>query len=301
MPRYETYDVLEENQPAALISREARRLDVRQFDRNSRLFASIRLFLRSVEVVDNELLDRDVLPDDFGAVLDAYHSTLQRCRLLTYGQQVRAAVTTLGDPDLAARVHESLRYLIVAEYQDINPAQEQLFRLLTGPDTELCVIGDDQVIYQWRGSDITNIVTFTDRYAPVATFSITTNRRSRPEIVKTADSFAKSIPDRLDKAMEPTRPRDGTAPRVVVWADDKQAEAGWVMDLVLDLHDDGVPFRYIGILVRSRASYGRLLEQFNSFDVPVQIGGSTDLFDQPEAIDLCKTYCWLSGIEWREP
>ncbi len=303
VPRYETYDVLDENQLAAFVSREARRLDVRQFDANSRLFASIRLFLQSVEVVDNELLDRDVLPDDFGAVLDAYHSTLERYRLLTYGQQVRAAVAALTDPAVAARVHESLRYLIVDEYQDINPAQEQLIRLLTGPDTELCVVGDDdQAIYQWRGSDVANIVTFTDRYAPVATFSITANRRSRPEIVETAGSFAKSIPNRLDKAMEPTRTRDGTAPRVVVWADhNEQAEAGWVTSLVLDLHDDGVPFRDIGILVRSRASYGRLLEQFSSFDVPVQPGGRTGLFDQPEAIVLGMTYCWLSGIEWREP
>ena len=53
-----------------------------------------------------------------------------------------------------------LRHLIVDEYQDVNPAQERLIELLTGPQVELCVVGDDQqAIYQWRGSDVSNIVT----------------------------------------------------------------------------------------------------------------------------------------------
>ena len=303
VPKYETYDVLDENQLAAFVSREARRLNVRQFDPKNRLFASIRTFLRSVEVVDNELLDLNGLPDDFRTVLENYYATLARYRLLTYGQQIRAAVEELQRVDVAAAVHETLRYLIVDEYQDVNPAQEELVRRLTGPDTELCVVGDDdQAIYQWRGSDVNNIVTFASRYEPVTTFEITTNRRSRPEIIEAANGFAQSIPNRLAKEMNPTRPADGTSPRVVVWAEeDEMTEAGWITSLVLDLNEAGVPFRDVGILVRSRAAYGRLLEQFGTFEVPVQPGGRTGLFDQPEAIVLAKTYCWLSGINWREP
>ena len=206
VPKYETYDVLDENQLAAFVSREARRLNVRQFDPKNRLFASIRTFLRSVEVVDNELLDLDDLPDDFRIVLENYYATLARYRLLTYGQQIRAAVEELQRPDVASGVHETLRFLIVDEYQDVNPAQEELIRRLTGPDTELCVVGDDdQAIYQWRGSDVNNIVTFASRYEPVTTFEITTNRRSRPEIIEAANGFAQSIPNRLAKEMNPAR------------------------------------------------------------------------------------------------
>ena len=79
-------------------------------------------------------------------------------------------------------MHAALRHLIVDEYQDVNPAQERLIELLTGPQVELCVVGDDdQAIYQWRGSDVGNIVEFATRYPGVRTFRITVNRRSRPE------------------------------------------------------------------------------------------------------------------------
>lgn len=303
VPKYETYDVLDENQLAAFVSREARRLNVRQFDSKSRLFASVQIFLRNVDVVDNELLDLEQLPDNFRTVLEEYYATLTRYRLLTYGQQVRSAVEELRRPEVASRVHETLRFLIVDEYQDVNPAQEELIRRLTGPDTELCVVGDDdQAIYQWRGSDISNIVTFASRYEPVTTFEIATNRRSRPEIVEAANGFAKSIPNRLAKKMSPARPPEGSSPRVVVWgAECERAEAGWIASLILDLKQAAVPFRDIGILVRSRAAYGQLLEQFGTFDVPVQPGGRTGLFDQPEAVVLAKTYCWLCDIDWREP
>ncbi len=161
VPRYETYDVLDDNQLTAFLSREASRLELRQLDPAGRLFASIAAFLKGVDVVENELLDPATMPDPFGVVLRSYYDTLERYRLLTYGQQVVRAVRELERPELAGEIHAELRHLIVDEYQDVNPAQERLIELLAGPAVELCVVGDDQqAIYQWRGSDVSNIVTF---------------------------------------------------------------------------------------------------------------------------------------------
>lgn len=131
VPRYETYDVLDDNQLTAFLSREATRLELRQLDSSNRLFASIAAFLQSMDVVENELLDPESLPDPFGAVLRNYYGTLDRYRLLTYGQQIVRALRELERAELAAEVHGRLRHLIVDEYQDINPAQERLIELLT--------------------------------------------------------------------------------------------------------------------------------------------------------------------------
>ena len=44
---------------------------------------------------------------------------------------------------------------MVDEYQDVNPLQERLVRGLTQFGANLCVVGDDdQTIYQWRGSEV---------------------------------------------------------------------------------------------------------------------------------------------------
>jgi DNA helicase-2/ATP-dependent DNA helicase PcrA len=302
VPRYATYDVLDDHQLTAFLSREAKRLGVRVLDDpKGRLFASIASFLRGVDVVENELLDPTSMPEPFRTILCDYYDTLERYRLLTYGQQVVRAVTELEGSELAAEVHAELRHLIVDEYQDVNPAQERLVALLAGPRTEVCVVGDDdQAIYAWRGSDVANIVTFAERYPTVATFEITTNRRSRPQIVEVANRFATTIPARLDKVMAPQRDSQDGAPEVVVWqAPTELEEAGWIAKLVLDLHDAGVAFADIAVLVRGRSAYPRLVEQFASFDIPVQPGGRSGLFDQPEAVVLAKTTCWLAEVDWR--
>src|SRR3954451_2894200 len=57
VPRYETYDVLDDNRLTAFLSREANRLELRQLDDRNRLFASIAGFLQSVDVIENELLE----------------------------------------------------------------------------------------------------------------------------------------------------------------------------------------------------------------------------------------------------
>lgn len=303
VPRYETFDVLDDNQLTAFLSREASRLQLRQLDDRNRLFAAIAAFQQGVDVVENELLDTTTLPDPFGSVLLGYYETLERYRLLTYGQQVVRAVTELQRPELIEEMHDRLRHLIVDEYQDVNPAQERLIELLTGPKVELCVVGDDQqAIYQWRGSDVSNIVDFTQRYSGVATFEITTNRRSRPQIVGVANTFGATIPGSLQKTMHPNRPTSGgPEAEVVAWsAPTETEEAGWIASLVLDLADAGTPFRDMAILVRSRAAYARLMEQFATFDIPVQPGGRTGLFDQPEALTLGHTVSWLADNDWRD-
>lgn len=302
VPRFETYDVLDDNQLTAFLTREANRLAIRQLDPagRDRLFAAIEAFLQSVDVVENELLDPTAMPEPFQTVLRDYLTALERYRLLTYGQQIASAVRELERPEVAATVHVELRHLIVDEYQDVNPAQERLIELLAGADVHLCVVGDDdQAIYQWRGSDVENIVRFADRYPNVTSFTIIKNRRSRPDIIRRANQFATTIPGRLDKTMETHRPA-GSGPEIVVWHSPTELdEAGWIAQVILDLADEGVAYRDIAILVRTSAAYPRLVDQLATFDIPVQPGGRTGLFEQREAEVLGKAIVWLTGLDWR--
>lgn len=161
-----------------------------------------------------------------------------------------------------AAVRTKLRHLIVDEYQDINPAQEALIELLARPPVELCVVGDDdQSIYQWRGSDVNNIVTFRSRYPKVAHFGISVNRRSRPTIISTANSFAKTIVGRIEKTMEHYRPAAG--PEVVTGEHRQRQKSRHYRANHQRRSDKGVPiprYRCLGALldiVRSPAQGAR--------------------------------------------
>jgi ATP-dependent DNA helicase UvrD/PcrA len=296
VPRYETYDVLDDKRLTAFLCREAPRLRLK--DLTGKLFNSIGVFLSNLEVVENELLPVTSLTSPFREMAERFYAALEQYRLLTYGQQIARAVLALQDPAVAAQVHAGLRHLIVDEYQDVNPAQERLIELLAGPQVELCVVGDDdQAIYQWRGSDVRSIVEFADRYPGVRTFRITENRRSRPGIVAAADSFADSIPGRLDKQMRAVR---APAPvEVVTWVAPTEAEeADRIAATIGRLHAAGLPHRDIAVLVRTRAAYPELLRAFDEQQIPVKPGGRTGLFERPEAMLFGKTYAWLVDHQW---
>jgi DNA helicase II / ATP-dependent DNA helicase PcrA len=296
VPRYETYDVLDEQRLTAFLCREAPRLRLK--DLTGQLFRSIKAFLSNLEVVENELIPLEKLDGPFQEIAGHFYELLDQFRLLTYGQLIARAVEELANPAVANAVHASLRYLIVDEYQDVNPAQEHLIQLLTGPSVELCVVGDDdQAIYQWRGSDVRNIVGFSSRYQGVRTFAIARNRRSRPYIVQTAAQFARSIPGRLDKQMEAVR--DAAEVELVTWsAETEQDECYRIADTIQRLHASGLPYRDIAVLVRGRVAYPALLDAFDACGVPVQPAGRTGLFNRAEARLFGKTYAWLAGFSW---
>jgi DNA helicase-2/ATP-dependent DNA helicase PcrA len=302
VPTYETYTPLDPNQLVNLLYREARRLGLKQFDKDNKLFRGIAAFLKTVDVVENELIDPETLPlDNFRAALRQYYTMLDGYRFMSFGMQIVRAVQALEDPAVHAKVTGRLRHLIVDEYQDVNPAQERLIALLSQPIgcAELVVVGDDdQAVYAWRGSDVSNIVSFADRYDGVAQFRLLVNRRSRPSIVELANSFAQTIPDRLAKQMGKHRPADGPAVSIAIGFEDEETEADQIAMDVEQLHNRGVPYRDMAILVRGRVAYPRILESLEFAGIPVQPGGRTGLFEQPEAAVLGATYAWLATIDW---
>lgn len=302
LPEYESFTPLDENQLVNLLYREAKRLNLRQFDPAGGLFRGIAAFRRSVEVIENELIDPESLPfDAFAVAVQDYYAMLDRYRVMSFGTQIVRAVQALEDASIHVRVTADVRHLIVDEYQDVNPAQERLISLMVRPigNADLVVVGDDdQAIYQWRGSTVSNIVTFADRYPGSAQFHLLQNRRSRPSIIELADKFAHTIPQRLPKEMQTFRPVEGPAVSMAIGFDDEQTEAEAVANDIAELHGKGIPYYSMAILVRSRAAYPRLLDALEAWGIPVQPGGRTGLFQQPEAGVFGATYAWLADVDW---
>lgn len=304
VPKYETYDVVDEGQHVALLCREATRLKLKDLSPKGGLFDAIERFNKGVQVIENELLDINRMPDPFKTILIQYRDMLDRYRLMTFGMQIARAVEELQRPEVRKTMQGRVLHLIVDEYQDVNPAQEKLVATLVELGATVCVVGDDdQAIYQWRGSDVGNIVSFTDRYPDTETFTLDVNRRSLQSIVDTADDFAKTIRRRLEKKMTHFRAPDAghVEPQVVAWAAaSEKDEAEQIADSIAQLHARGLPYSEVAILVRGRAAYPQLMAALAEKQIPVQPGGRSGLFAQPEASCLGQLFCLLGGVDWTE-
>lgn len=300
VPRYGNYDILDEHRHAGLLSREYRTVDLSRL--GHRHWKPIQEWIRTADVIGNEMIDPAALAGTpVGDVYTAYRAMLDRYHFLTFGLVITCALEALQEHDTFNRVHGPLRHLIVDEYQDINPAQERLIELLATAPVELAVVGDDdQSIYQWRGSDLQNILEFTRRHRGAATVTLAQNRRSRPLIVSKANEFARSIPNRLEKAMESVRPE--SPHQVIPWmAATDGEEVGIIADTIERLHTEGFAYREMAVLFRSvRTSAPPLIDELRSRGIPYTCAGRTGLFLQPEVALFGEIFAWFVDGQWRD-
>ncbi|WP_217697934.1 ATP-dependent helicase [Sinomonas mesophila] len=301
VPSYETYTPLDTNQLTNLLYRESHRLGIKNLATQT-LFRNIMMFQRGVDVIENELIAVDSLPEDaFKSAVTEYYAMLDRYQFMSFGTQIVRAVEALENAEIHAQVTKPLRHLVVDEYQDVNPAQERLISQLAKPrgTADVVVVGDDdQAIYQWRGSAVENIVTFQDRYPNVKQFRLLTNRRSRPGVVELANAFAATISGRIDKEMRSIRDAIGPSVAFSQNPGTEHDEAEEIAKKIIEFYRNGVKYSDIAILVRGKAAYPAILEALAAHRIPVQPGGRTGLFAQPEAEVFAATYSWIGGVDW---
>jgi uncharacterized protein (TIGR00375 family) len=122
---------------------------------------------------------------EFPEVYRNYHSALQRNGSFDFDDLILRPVKLLENAaELRDEFHRRFRWISVDEYQDINSAQYRLLRLLTGPETNLCVIGDpDQAIYGFRGANREYFLRFREDFPEAKSISLNRNYRSTQNIL----------------------------------------------------------------------------------------------------------------------
>lgn len=101
-------------------------------------------------------------------------------------------------PEILEKYQERYQHIMIDEYQDTNPVQYKLAKLLAGKRGNLCVVGDDdQSIYGWRGAEIKNILQFESE----TLVKLEQNYRSTPLILQAANSVIAHNATRHDKKL----------------------------------------------------------------------------------------------------
>lgn len=247
------------------------------------------------------------------AALDTYQALLHDRRYFDYSEILSRAVVELTTNN-ALREHLAKRilYVIVDEYQDLNPIQEAVVWSLHELGAHLCVVGDDdQTIYQWRGSDVQNILTFQKRYPGVNQIRLEENFRSSEGIIETARKFIERNSDRLPKSMKPTdaqpfEPGDICA----VQFDNQEAEAKYIVRTAQSLHgvafkepteadpnhERGLAWSDMAILLRSvSGNAAPITAALDAANIRYVIVGMNNLFDTREAAAARELFYYMAG------
>ena len=132
-----------------------------------------------------------------------YEETLKKNNAMDFDDLIWRTVQLFEkDAEVLDYYREKFRYIMVDEYQDTNYMQYRIIRLLAEKHRNICVVGDDdQCIYQWRGADIRNILSFEKDFPGTEVVKLEQNYRSCGNILKAAHSVIRHNRGRKDKQL----------------------------------------------------------------------------------------------------
>ena len=200
------------------------------------------------------------------------------------------------DPAVRRKWQERLEYVMVDEFQDIDPLQYRLLKVLVGHHRNLFVVGDpDQTIYTWRGADVRFLLDFDKEFPGTRTVLMNRNYRSTPPILAAANSLIAKNRNRIPKDL--VAQRGGGAPVVAHLAPSPAREAKWIADRIEKSRADGAALRDWAVLYRAHYVTRPIEEEFVRRRIPYTIYSGVPFFGRREVKDAL---AYLRLAVWRD-
>jgi DNA helicase-2/ATP-dependent DNA helicase PcrA len=189
-------------------------------------------------------------------------------------------------PESLSKYQQKFRYILIDEYQDTNPAQYEVIKLLGAMHENVCVVGDDaQSIYSFRGATIQNILQFQKDYDDVEVVKLEQNYRSTKTILSVANEVIANNRDQIPKTLF-TDNVQGEKIRLIRTMTDND-EGRIVADSIQELRlRDHFQNRDFAILYRTNAQSRSFEESLRRMGIPYRIYGGLSFYQRKEVKDF---------------
>ncbi len=189
-------------------------------------------------------------------------------------------------PESLHKFQHKFKYILIDEYQDTNPAQYEIIKLLGAAHENVCVVGDDaQSIYSFRGATIENILQFQKDYEDVKVVKLEQNYRSTQSILAAANEVISNNKGQIPKNLW-TENATGEKIRLVRTMTDNE-EGKFVADTIqeqkLRNHYNNRDF---AILYRTNAQSRAFEESLRRMAIPYTMYGGISFYQRKEIKDL---------------
>ncbi len=231
-------------------------------------------------------------------IADAYHKynqLLLDTNALDFGDLIFYAVKLLRErPNILKKLQERFKYILVDEFQDVNWAQYELVKLLTGKETSLTAVGDDdQSIYSFRGSNVSIIMRFKEDFKNAKEIVLTENYRSAKEILDFAyESIQHNNPDRLEEKLKIDKKlkakggiKNGGVEHLHFETLDDEVQGVVKKILEIKESDKDATLDDFALLVRANSHVEPFLNAFEAYNIPYEYLASSGLYRQPVVLD----------------
>jgi DNA helicase-2/ATP-dependent DNA helicase PcrA len=189
-------------------------------------------------------------------------------------------------PESLHKFQHKFKYILIDEYQDTNPAQYEIIKLLGAAHENVCVVGDDaQSIYSFRGATIENILQFQKDYEDVKIVKLEQNYRSTHSILNVANEVIRNNKGQIPKNLW-TENATGEKIRLVRLMTDNE-EGKYVADTIQEQRlRNHYNNRDFAILYRTNAQSRAFEESLRRMAIPYTIYGSISFYSRKEIKDF---------------
>lgn len=213
-----------------------------------------------------------------------YQKELLRNQAMDFGDLILNVIRLFKTrPDILAEYQQQFQYVLVDEYQDTNPVQYELIKLLATQHQNVFVVGDDdQSIYKFRGAEIQNILNFQKDYPNAKVVRLEQNYRSTQNILTASNAIIRKNKERMGKELWTDNHAGDEI--LVMSGENERDEAIFVARQINALKSE---FRLseMAILYRTNAQSRSLEDELRKNRIPYKIFGGMKFYERAEIKD----------------
>ena len=224
--------------------------------------------------------------EDFQKIFADYTSRKQARNLVDYDDLLLFwALILEASPELGRKIAGLYDHVLVDEYQDTNVLQARILKGMCLTHNNITVVGDDaQSIYSFRGANFRNILAFPKQFEGAAVVTLEQNYRSTPQILEVTNTMISRATERFTKNLWTER-APGESPWLVA-AQDEQQQTQFVVDRILELHEEGILLREIAVLFRAGYMSADLEIELTNRKIPFEKWGGLKFLEAAHVKDV---------------
>jgi DNA helicase-2/ATP-dependent DNA helicase PcrA len=216
-------------------------------------------------------------------IYETYDREKAKKMLLDFDDLLVETYNLLSEKEhIREKYRDTFQHLLVDEYQDTNPIQNEILKLLMNTEGSFWICGDDwQSIFSFTGASVSNILKFKDHFPDSASFILNTNYRSTPQILKACQNLISRNVRKIEKTLKPHN-KDGEE-IIVLECSNEEDEARRIAVEIIEL-TQSKRFNPKEIAILYRCNYqSRLIEELLSDQkIPYHIENGQNFYMRTE-------------------